>query len=246
MIAMGTIGQALTIKITDTAPDYGPKTKDPCGRGDAKDKCSCTGYVKTDSAKSNSADIFQKGFKAWNDVQPNDKKWTLKDGGDLEGTIEVSLFRTYNNCPGTAGAELRAYFKPKVDTGVWWRWSQALHDNYTVKLDHNKTAPAAFYEMDVKTGADELPPLYPYSYADGRYYDKPGAFCMDDQTVFFHAVTLISKADFTKRELTTYRGFEWGWDLKCVSAVPEPASMAAIGIGMIGLIRVRRSKSKGR
>lgn len=231
--------QALTIKITDSAPDYGPKEK-ACSRGDHGDKCSCKGYLKTDVA-SNTADIFKKGFKAWNDAQPGDKKWTLKDGGDLAGTIEVTLFRTYNDCPGLAGAEVRAFFKPEGGGDVWWRWSQALHDNYTVKLPHDKKAPDPFYEMDVKAGGTNAPPQYPFSYDDGRFYDKPGAFCQDDQTVFFHAVTLISKADYTKRELTTYRGFEWGWDLKCVSPVPEPASMAAIGIGFLGLIRVRKN-----
>lgn len=249
-LAMAATGaQALTIKMTDASPTYGPVKKDPCPRGDAKDVCSITGYIKTGdgAVRSNTADIFSKGFKAWNDAQPGDKKWTLADGGDLEGDIEVNLFRTYNDCPGFAGVEVRALFKPKTPGNVWWKWSQALNDNYGGPAPaHDATPPAAVYEMDVATGKTNDPPLYPFSYDDGRFYDKPGAVCLHNQTVFFHAVCLISTADYVNRKLTTYRGFEYGWDYTCThQAVPEPSAMAALGIGGLGLLRARRARKQG-
>lgn len=244
-LTLPTYVPALTLRVSDAGATYGPVTKDPCPRGDDNDLCSVTGYFHAETVQSNAADIYNQAWKNWNNALPEDERWTLVDGGDLEGEIDVTLFRTRNDCPGTGGVEVDAYFRPANGGDVWWKWSQGLHDNYNAgpAPPHNSQAPAAKYEMDVNTSGDNNPPLYPYSYSDGDFYDKPGAVCLHNQTVFFDAICLISKADYKERKLTTYRGFEYGFDFTCTHvAVPEPASMAMVGIGLAALALRRRRK----
>ena len=98
--------------------------------------------------------------------------------------------------------------------------------------------------MDCNTPGNNLPPLYPFSYPDGSFYDKPGRQCVDKSVVSWTGVVLLSTADFTNKKLTTYEGIIWGFDVAC-QPVPEPASILSIGLGLATIIVKRRKHRPG-
>jgi len=212
------------------------------------DRCRVTAYLNT-LAVCEISDIFDKGWNEWNRAQGEDEKWTLAHGQFLRGTLNVTTFQAFNNCPDTGGLTIRASFAPGDGDPTKWYWCQALYDNYDVGvIPPHEGTEAARYEMDVST--DPLvwpPPLYPYQYwdgykgyNDGHFYDQPQAHCRDDNTVFFHAVALMCNVNYATRTLTAYEGVSYGWDFQCVSYVPDPSSLQVLLIGCAMIVSLRR------
>lgn len=234
---------AIEIKITDATPTYAA-TRPTCTGWDGKKYKDCKSTAKIDDKKSadgKSAE-FGKSFKAWNDTNAADKKWTLKDGGALPGgKLNVTIFDAlvFDN---TGGLEINIdWTYAGADKGDF-KWSQGLYDNYL--LSPPKVVKP-FHEMDVKAaGCDntdlmkQCPPLYPFQYADRHFYDRPLGPWPDS---FFDAVALLSKADFAKRELTVYEGVAYSYALSA-TLVPEPETYALMlaGLAMMGWVLRRR------
>ena len=120
-----------------------------------------------------------------------------------------------------------------------WRWSQGLFATPN-NVGHNGPVPERKSYMDCTVAGNNDPPLYPFSYDDGSFYDKPGRQCVDKSTVSWLGIALISTADFNTKTLTTYEGFAWGFDVDC-RPVPEPCSLLGAGAGLAWIVRRRRT-----
>lgn len=229
---------AIEIKITDATPTYEASVPSCTGWNGKKYK-DCKSKAKIDDKKSADGknDAFAKSFKAWNDANAADKKWTLKDGGALPGgKLTVSTFDALA-FEANGGLEIRMEWDyAGADKGDF-KWSQGLYDNY---ISSPRSVVKPFHEMDVKAaGCDntnllkQCPPLYPFQYADRHFYDKPLGPWPDS---FFDAVALLSKADFAKRELTVYEGVSYGFALSATLVpVPEPETWASMLAGLLAL-----------
>ena len=187
---------------------------------------------------------FGQSFDAWNMGNPNDGKWTIKDGGALPGgDLDVVRFRTFVNRDATIGG---------VDIGVNWdydgadksqfKWVQGLFDNY----NNDGTIKPAIYEMDVRqvAGCDnadlskQCPPLYPLQFEGRGFEDTPRAPWPNG---FFQGFAYLAKVDFDTRQLTVYEGFAYGFTL---SADPKPApglaTLTSLLVGALGARMARR------
>jgi len=225
---------AIDIKVTDATPHY-EATRATCTGWDGKAYKDCKSKAKLDDKKSTDGknEAFGKSFKAWNDTNAADKKWTLKDGGALPGgKFEVSIFDALAE-ETVGGLEIQIdWTYTGKDKGDFF-WSQGLYDNYTISPPK---VVKPFYEMDVKAaGCDgsllkKCPPLYPFQYADRFFYDKPRGPWPDS---FFDAVAFLSKADYAKQELTIFEGVSYGFALSATLAVPEPQSTALLLAGLL-------------
>lgn len=234
---------AIEIKVTDATP-HDEATRATCTGWDTKAYKDCTSKAKIDTKKSADGknDAFGKSFKAWNDANAADKKWTLKDGGALPGgKFEVSTFDALAQ-EKVGGLEIQIdWTYAGKDKGDFF-WSQGLYDNFALAPDK---VVKPMYEMDVKAaGCDgsllkKCPPLYPFQYADRFFYDKPRGPWPDS---FFDAVAFLSKADYAKRELTIYEGVSYGFALSATLAVPEPQSWVLLlaGLALIAFIKRQR------
>jgi|GEM_PF-4874066 len=234
MVAFAGLAPAATIKISDPAPTY-KDAKDPDPRATEKGyKASITSYLDAKNPANSGTGFFGKSWDAWNKGQTD--KWTLKDGGKLEGEFDVSTFRTWIDGAGKGGVTFRMNFTPKGKDPTKWVWSQGLDDNYD-GVSPPWTGPGGKqrYEMDVASGATN--PAYPHTYPDQHFYDQPAAFTVKDTTVYFHAVVLLVAIDSATRTMTTYEGISYGWDL---TSVPTPGSLALLGLG--GLVAARRRR----
>lgn len=228
------VGQAATIKISDAAADYSD-SRNPDPRATLPGyKASIASYLDSKTAADSGAPVFSKAWNAWNGAQTN--KWTLKNGGKLEGEFNVTKFDTWLDTAGKGGVTFRMTFTPKGKDPAKWVWSQGLDDNY------DGTSPPwpgpggkQRYEMDVKSGSTS--PAYPFTYPDQRFFDAPGAYTVKDTTVFFHAIVLLVAIDDVNRTMTTYEGVSYGWDL---TSVPTPGSLALMSLG--GLLMGRRRR----
>lgn len=234
MITLAGVASAATIKISDPAPTYSD-SKNPDPRATiAGYKASISSYLDSKNPANSGSGFFTKSWDAWNKTQTN--KWTLKDGGKLEGEFDVSTFRTWIDGTGLGGVTFRMNFTPKGKDPVKWVWSQALDDNYdAVSPPWPGPGGKQRYEMDVKSGSTS--PAYPFTYADQHFYDQPSAYTVKDTTVFFHAIVLLVAIDDANRTMTTYEGISYGWDL---TSVPTPGSLALLGLG--GLVAARRRR----
>lgn len=231
---------AIEIKITDPTPHLTDTIAKCDGRNADKYKdCKSTVYVKDKSAKSDDAE-FKKSFDEWNKGNAANAKWSRKEGGALPGgKLEIVAldanansfnggFSDSNQGGGYNGFRIDWTYAGADKTDFFW--SQGLYDNYA----NGKLVPK-FYEMDVKpAGCDntnllaKCPPLYPFQYADRHFFDGPrGPW----PTASFDAVAMLSKVDFTKRELTVYEGVYWGFQLSA-TLVPEPETWAMMLLGL--------------
>ena len=226
---------ALTLNFADGVPAVSNTPWITCQRDNDGDVCQTRAYCSP-GVKDSSSPIYS---DAWADFQASHAGWSLVNGGALEGTLTITKFAAYSACPDNQGAEIRATFEPKGADPVDWRWSQGL---YAPKGngEHDGAVPAmsSFMDCDAADGNND-PPLYPYSYPDGHFYDKPGRQCIDSSTVSWVGVALISTADFAAKKLTTYEGIIWGFDVEC-KPVPEPLTLTGLGVGLAVLLRRRR------
>lgn len=228
---------AVTINLTAFRPDFGPKVKSPCPRGDVNDVCTLKAYLYSGlGASRNCIDpIFSSGWRGFLATHPG---WTLVNGGALQGKIDIYYFKAFNDCPNGGGVEIYASFKPAANDPTQWVWAQALNDNYRTGEGvppHAGPPVPPIAEMDGKR-----PPSYA-PMRNGDFYDKPTGFCIHNSTTYFHAVTLVAQVLPLNKRLITYEGFEWGWDYTCVhTSVPEPGAWMALSVGLAVFLRRRK------
>jgi hypothetical protein len=219
-------------------------TIDACSGVDDTQYASCTSAIYLDGDKRADGDnaLFRQAFEAWNAGNPAGSAWTLKNGGALPGgALTVGIFDAIAETE-SGGLEFQINWSYTGADRADFRWVQGLKDNY----DESGNIGASSFELDVKAeGCDnsaldrQCPPLYPFQYADSRFYDKPDGPWPNGS---FDAVFLLSKADFAARELTVYEGVSWGFALSA-APIPEPSTylMLALGLGLIGVQRLRNT-----
>lgn len=243
-VASGPGLAAPTIRILDRDINYFGAERDPCPRGDQFDTCSVEGYLLP-QVQSFASPLFR---AAWDEFQanvpPHFRRWNVVQGAPLQGTINITMFRTNNPCPDPAGVSMKATYSPAPGEPNNLKWSQGTGANYQISRDpvpHNAPPPAYAYEMDVQYGFVAFPaPLYPYQ-VGGEIDDSPQAFCRHNTDVVFDAVALLVQVDFITRTVTFYEGFRYGFDIRCAH-VEVPAPGAAGVLGGAGLLAVRRRR----
>jgi hypothetical protein len=197
-----------------------------------------------------SATGFRTSFDEWNSTNPADGKWTLVDGGALPGgELDVFRFFTFVTRTGTVGGvDIKVSWEYDGADKADFKWTQGIIDNY----ERDGTIKPPVFEMDVKaTGCDntdlekQCPPLYPLQFDDRRFEDTPRAPWPNG---FFTGAAYLSKADFTKRELTVYEGLEYDFTLFAeLVVVPQPATLILIFAGLLTLRAVaRRGRRRSR
>jgi hypothetical protein len=232
--------RATTINITDGAPTYFASVPACSSTNPVKSYVNCTNNSHLDdvTVKGDNAE-FKKSFDAWNATNAAGSKWTFADGGMLPGgDFNVTIFQTFATA-ALGGVEISVdWTYAGADKGDY-KWAQGLYDNYL--LDGSIVAP--FYEMDIMAvGCDntnllkQCPPLYPFQYADRRFYDKPQAPWPNS---FFEANAFLSKADSTARTLTIYEGVNYGFQLDA-QAVPEPGTLFLMVPGVLGFLALKK------
>ncbi len=232
-----TSASALTINFANGVESIAETPWITCQRDNDGDKCRTTAFCSS-TAQNKSSLLYS---SAWEDFKSTHAGWTNVDGGALEGTITIDKFTPYSSCPDNQGVEISASFRPMGHDPVDWRWSQGLFATPT-NVAHGGPVPDRKSYMDCNIPGNNEPPLYPFSYPDGHFYDKPGRQCVDSSTVSWVAVALISSANFNTKTLTTYEGFAWGFDVEC-RPVPEPMSLFVTSLA-IGAVMTRRRKQE--
>lgn len=245
-IACGS-AQAMNLVLNDPRPDY-YEAEDPCKRSSHNtDRCEVRAhlFVGEENVQSNAQELFRGAWDNWNAEQSS--PWTLVDGGDLHGTMSISVFRAYNDCFETGGVEVEAKFTPAGNDPTNLCFAQGVLANWTTSSRNHADDPGPYQRlMDVKPAGPMKPPLYPYCKEPGRFYDKPGTHCLHNARLTFDASCLLASANYDTRTLTTYRGFRYGFVFECRhTVVPEPAVLAGFGCGMV-LLTCRRWQSIGR
>ncbi|MCU0868753.1 MAG: PEP-CTERM sorting domain-containing protein [Burkholderiales bacterium] len=196
--------------------------------GKAYADCTNTARYSTTSLKGDNAS-FRKAFDAWNGRNTAGGQWNLKDGGALPGgKFEISTFDA--DARATVGELIIQidWAYDGADKGDF-KWAQALQANFTVSP---RAAVPAYFDMDVGAAAGcddatllkQCPPLYPFQYADRKFYDGPRAPWPDG---LFDGWTFLSKVDRTTRTLTIYEGVEYGFKLSA-RLVPEPGTWVMV------------------
>ena len=104
-------------------------------------------------------------------------------------------------------------------------WAQAVRTNQTVGVapPHESSPDPEQIYLDISTAAGHaLPPLYPGQYGDEHFSDRPGRVCLENSTVYWDAVTMLTDIDREERLLTVYGGFSYGFKIVCT---PEPLTL---------------------
>lgn len=179
---------------------------------------------------------------AWNTVLPREwdpAGWTLNWSTEpLDAVLNITTYGAFNYKPGDpqygsfyAGAEIRIEWTPSADQQDL-KWIQALHTNRT------RYTGKQWY-LDIATFTKDRPPVYPYQYADLRFYDKPSRWCEADQHIFWDAYLYLARVDRTAMSVTVYEGVCWGFTIDCLP-VPEPSGLLAFAGGGWMLLALRR------
>ena len=185
---------------------------------------------------------FNTSFYTWNRTLPVADQWTLKYGGDLPITFNVSIFDALVfSKNGGVDIRIRITDVPSPIDISSFQWSQGINANYSL----SEIVPP-FNTMD--NSGSLTSPLYPIEIANGgNFQDSPkGSW----PNAFLKAETFLSKADFTTRTLTVFNGVSWGFNLSekfCFSCtrVPEPSFISGIfALGTLGAASTLKRKLK--
>lgn len=191
-------------------------------------------YLTTANNASVITSGYSPGFEtAWNAVLPNEwdpAGWTLQfSDTPIPANLSISTYRAYDDSlsTGLGGAEIAVDWTPTADQQSL-EWIQAIHTN------RPKRSGAEWY-LDVMRLRPELPPVYPFSYNDYHFYDKPGRYYESGEHIYWDAYLYLASVDRDAMCVTVYEGINWGFTIDCV-AVPEPGNICVIIAGLAGII----------
>lgn len=238
LIVVATTGAAVAapiLTVTDPTPTY--MVNNP------PRKVTAPVPVLVGGAGGPSAD-FTSAWNSWNTSVGN--TWTITTGGTLSATakFDVAIYDAYDNGPGlNVGTEIQINYTaggandpPRINANG----NNTLENNEAAWIQHIVTdqplpaVPPNTPYLDIAAGPFPAP-LYPFQYADSSFYDKPGR---SQLPVSWMAEAYLCKIDYTAKRLTIYDGVRWGF-----TAVPEPTTMAMLGLGAVGLIARRRRRA---
>jgi len=239
LVIITSTAQALTLT-GYTSPSIISAINTPCPEHPGYN-CNATAYAATALASGQNLDFE----RAWNTVLPREwdpTGWTLQWATDpLNAVLNITTYQAYNYRPGDpqygsfyAGAEIRVEWTPSPEQQDL-KWIQALHTN-------RSRHPGTDWCLDIYTFTANQPPVYPYSYSDQRFYDKPSRWCESDQHLFWDAYLYLARVDRATKTATIYEGLNWGFTVDCL--VPEPSSLfvLACGAGCILTALIRRKQ----
>lgn len=182
---------------------------------------------------------YNAGFEtAWNTVLPGEwdpTGWTLQfSNNPLPASFYISTYHVYddNLTTGLGGAEIRVDWNPTHEQQNL-EWIQAIHTN-------RPRRDGSEWYLDVLRLRPELPPVYPYSYSDYHFYDKPGRYYESGEHVYWDAYLYLASVDRNLKHVIVYEGINWGFTIDCV-AVPEPGGICVIFAGLAGIIISRKN-----
>jgi hypothetical protein len=261
---------ATTVTLTDPAPVFIATSPGPCFPENWIG-CGATAYVSyggninqnttftnigtfhpVDGTGPTGTESFLSGFNTFGGG------WTLANGGDLPLNMNVSMFRAFAS-DFVAGVEIQVdvnqqptYTGPPLNNLFW---IQSLLINYRPSDPgnelHHLLDEAVYNAITVCTplaGASVTGgegtycgPIYPYQYADKRFYDRPvGIYDIDSM----RGIALLASVNANAKVVTVYNGgVSYGYDVfVSEAAVPEPSTwwLAAIAVVLPIARRVTR------
>lgn len=202
------------------------------------------------AAPPGAASTFKTAFDAWN-ASGGGQGWTLVTGGTLGADTIFNITQYTAYCSGlTGGVEITMTYTPgvgaptpatqaNVGAATTAFWTQSIVTNAPLG---NNTSPYLDISGDAANngGSTFNPPLYPYQYTGSQFYDKPARTVVPNgPTINWTATAYICTRNTATSTLTVYDGVTWGFS---ITPVPEPTSLAALGLGGIAILRRRRSR----
>jgi hypothetical protein len=179
--------------------------------------------------------------QAWNTLLPGEwdpTGWTLNWSTQTLGTFDIATYDAYTMVADgrtSGGAEIRINWTPDADQ-TDLRWIQALYDP-----SRSSSSP---YRLDIiRTAYPNLPPLYPYQYADQHFYDKPYRWRVLNQSLDWEAYAYLVRIDRANKICTVYEGVYWGFSIDTV-AVPEPSTIVGLALCFACLLAARRTSAR--
>ncbi len=178
---------------------------------------------------------------AWNtelDREWDPTGWMLSWAADpLDAVLDITTYEAFNYGPdygsSYTGAEIRIDWTPTAEQQNLL-WIQALHTNLS-------RHPGTEWYLDVYTFTKDQPPLYPYQYADQRFYDMPKRWCVPGEHVFWDAYLYLATVDRANKSAVVYEGLSWGFSVDYVP-VPEPAGLTILAAALLAATIRRRHR----
>ena len=189
---------------------------------------------------------FTAAFNSWNadmGARGGAGGWTIVNAGGLNGTFKVNDYT-----PTLVGATGDLSFNMSYTAGLGdpsataanTVWAQSIRT--TDKLAGSLAGNPYLDNPAGLGGGTYNPPAYPFQYADGHFYDDPSRTGNPTRKVQWIGDLYLCTINYGTKTLNVYDGVEWGFEINPKpAATPEPGSMAALGLGIVGLA-VRRRK----
>lgn len=218
----GNLSPAVPVVVRDQCPD-----------------CPDLTYITTATNAEVLSTGYNSGFQtAWNTILPGEwdsTGWTLSfSDTPIQAELNIATYHAYddNSSTGLGGAEINISWTPTAGQQNL-KWIQAIHTN---RPRHESSE----WYLDVLRLRKELPPVYPYSYSDYHFYDKPGRYFEPGEYIYWNAYLYLANVDRNTKSVVVYEGLSWGFTINCVT-VPEPSSILIIITGLTGIITRKKA-----